>query len=251
MSWLGGIALVVAGIGAGSLNAVLGSGSLISFPTLIALGYPPVLANVSNNIGLVPGAIGTAVGFRSELRGQGRRVATLAVASGAGALAGAGLLLTLPPGVFDAVVPALVLLACVLMVLQPRLSRWVAGRRRADAREVGAAPMAIALGAGIYGGYFGAAQGVILLVMLAVFVPDDIHRLNALKGVLAGIVNGLAALVFIAVAEVAWDAVALVGAGALVGGTIGSRFARRLSATTLRALVVVLGIGVSLRLFMT
>ena len=251
MTWLGAVATIAAGMGAGALNAVIGSGSLITFPTLVALGYPPVVANVSNNIGLVPGSASSVFGFREELRGQGRRARTLAVASGSGALAGATLLLALPSDVFDAIVPALVLLACGLMILQPRLSAWVAGRRAVDARDVGVAPMAIAFAAGIYGGYFGAAQGVILLATLAVFVPDDLQRSNALKNVLAGVVNTVAALVFIAVADVAWEAVGLVAVGAIAGGTLGARYGRRIPATALRAMVVVLGVAVAIRFLLT
>ena len=251
MTWLGAVATIAAGMGAGALNAVIGSGSLITFPTLVALGYPPVVANVSNNIGLVPGSASSVLGFREELKGQGRRARTLAVASGSGALTGATLLLALPSDVFDAIVPALVLLACALMVLQPRLSAWVAGRRATDARDVGVAPMAIAFAAGIYGGYFGAAQGVILLATLAVFVPDELQRSNALKNVLAGVVNTVAALVFIAVADVAWEAVALVAVGAIAGGTLGARYGRRIPATALRAMVVVLGVAVAVRFLLT
>jgi len=251
VTWLGAVATIAAGMGAGALNAVIGSGSLITFPTLVALGYPPVVANVSNNIGLVPGSASSVLGFREELKGQGRRARTLAVASGSGALTGATLLLALPSDVFDAIVPALVLLACALMVLQPRLSAWVAGRRATDARDVGVAPMAIAFAAGIYGGYFGAAQGVILLATLAVFVPDELQRSNALKNVLAGVVNTVAALVFIAVADVAWEAVALVAVGAIAGGTLGARYGRRIPATALRAMVVVLGVAVAVRFLLT
>lgn len=251
MTPLEGLATVAAGAGAGAINVVIGSGSLISFPTLVALGYTPVTANVSNNIGLVPGSITGALGYRRELAGQGRRARTLAVASGSGGLTGAGLLLTLPSGVFDAVVPVLVLAACALMAAQPRLSRWVASRRSEGARDVGPAPLAIAYGAGIYGGYFGAAQGVILLAMLSVFVPDDLQRSNALKNVLAGTVNGIAAIVFVAFADVAWEAAAGIGIGAIAGGAVGARFGRRIPPAVLRALVIALGVAVAVRFLLT
>ena len=243
-------ALLAAGIGAGAINAVVGSGTLITFPTLLALGYPPVLANVSNNIGLVPGSAFGAYGFRRELQGQGRRVRTLALGSASGGLTGAILLLTLPSDVFDAVIPVLVLLACALMIAQPRLSAWVAGRRAEGARDVGPAPVALAFLAGIYGGYFGAAQGVILLAMLAVFVPDDLKRSNAVKNVLAGTVNGVAAVLFILFADVAWEVVALVAAGSAVGGTLGARVGRRIPSEVLRALVVLLGLVVAVKLIL-
>lgn len=245
------VAVVAAGMAAGGVNAVIGSGSLITFPTLLAVGLPPVVANVSNNIGLVPGSVSSMVGYRRELRGQGRRARTLGVASALGGVTGATLLLTLPSDVFDAVVPILVLVACGLMVAQPRLSAWVADRRPDDARDIGVTPLAIGFGAGIYGGYFGAAQGVILLSMLAVFVPDELRRSNALKNVLAGTVNTVAALMFIVFADVDWRAVALVAAGAVVGGALGAKVGRRVPPAVLRGAVVVLGIGVAIRLLLT
>jgi uncharacterized protein len=244
------VLVVLAGVGAGGVNAVIGSGSLITFPTLLAVGYTPIVANVSNNIGVVPGSVFGSIGFRRELEGQGRRARTLATASALGGLTGAVLLLTLPSDVFDAIVPILVLLACALMVAQPRLAAWVAGRRPEDARDVGLAPLALGYAAGIYGGYFGAAQGVILLALLAVFVPDDLKRSNALKNVLAGTVNAVAALVFVVFADVAWEAVALVAVGAAVGGTLGAKVGRRIPPTVLRALVVVLGLVVAVTLLL-
>jgi uncharacterized protein len=248
VTWWEAVLVVLAGVAAGGVNTVIGSGSLITFPTLLAVGYPPIVANVSNNIGLVPGAAFGAYGFRRELEGQAGRARTLATASALGGLTGAILLLTLPSDVFDAVVPILVLLACGLMVAQPRLSVWVAGRRAEGARDVGPAPLAIGFTAGIYGGYFGAAQGVILLAVLAVFVPDELKRSNALKNVLAGTVNGVAAVVFVLFADVAWEAVALIAVGAAVGGTLGAKVGRRIPAPLLRALVVVLGLVVAVRL---
>lgn len=248
MSPLEALAVMAAGLAAGCVNVIVGSGSLITFPTLLAVGYPSVVANVSNNIGLVPGSASGVYGFRRELSGQGSRARTLAVASGSGGLLGGILLLTLPSSVFDAVVPALILLAVALMAVQPRLAAWIAERRKADARDVGVAPMVIVFLSGIYGGYFGAAQGVILIAVLGVFIPDDLRRTNALKNVLAGTVNGVAALLFVLFADVAWEAVALIGIGALVGGTIGARIGRRIPARALRAAVIVLGVGVAIRL---
>jgi uncharacterized membrane protein YfcA len=251
VTWLDAVWVVLAGMAAGGVNAVIGSGSLITFPTLLAVGLPPVTANVSNNIGLVPGSISGALGFRRELQGQGTRARTLAVASGLGGLTGSILLLRLDEGVFDAIVPVLVLLACALMVIQPRLSAWVANRRPEGARDVGAAPLAIAYAAGIYGGYFGAAQGIILLSMLAVFVPDELKRSNALKNVLAGTVNGVAAVVFILFADVRWDAVVLIAAGAIVGGALGASVGRRIPPIVLRTMVVMLGVVVAILLVLT
>jgi uncharacterized membrane protein YfcA len=242
------IAIMAAGMAAGGVNAVIGSGSLITFPTLLAFGYAPVTANVSNNIGLVPGSISGAIGYRRELRGQGQRARTLAVGSGTGGLVGAVLLLTLPSNVFESIVPVLVLTACGLMVAQPRLSTWVAGRRSRSTRDVGAAPVAVAFVAGIYGGYFGAAQGVILLASLAVLLPDDIRRTNALKNVLAGTVNGVAAVLFIVFADVDWPVVGLIATGSVIGGALGAGVGRRIPASVLRTLVVLLGLGVAIRL---
>ncbi|MEZ5142318.1 MAG: sulfite exporter TauE/SafE family protein [Acidimicrobiales bacterium] len=244
------VAVVAAGMGAGFINAVVGSGSLISFPTLLAVGYPSVTANVSNNIGLVPGSVTGAWGFRRELEGQGRRARTLAVASSCGALTGAFLLLRLPETVFDKVVPVLVLLAVGLMIVQPRLSRWVAARRREDARDVGAVALVLVFLAGIYGGYFGAAQGIILLAILGVFVPDNLIRSNAVKNVLAGTVNAVAAVFFIVFAEVAWEAVLAIATGAVVGGWLGAKVGRRIPPVVLRVLVVVIGLFVAVRLLL-
>jgi uncharacterized membrane protein YfcA len=249
--WYEAIAIIAAGIAAGGVNAVIGSGSLITFPTLLAVGFAPVTANVSNNIGMVPGAMSGAFGYRRELRGQGRRARTLAIGSGLGGLVGGVLLLTLPADVFDAIVPALVLGACVLMAFQPRLSAWVAQRRAVDARDVGPAALASVFLAGIYGGYFGAAQGIILLAALGVLVPDDLVRTNALKNVLAGTVNGCAALLFVVFADVAWSAVGLIAVGSVIGGALGASIGRRIPARVLRALVVVLGLVVATRLLLT
>lgn len=259
------IAVVAAGAAAGGINALVGSGSLITFPTLLAVGLPPVTANVSNSIGLVPGSFSAVYGFRRELAGQRRRIRRLAAGSTAGAVTGAALLLTLPSSVFDAVVPVLVIGAALLMAFQPRLTRWVAVRRAARSvpagpagrpaaggrDDVGAVPIALTFLAGIYGGYFGAAQGIILLTLLAVLVPDDLRRSNAVKNVLAGVVNAVAALVFVVFADVAWIAVGLIAAGAVGGGMLGARVGRRIEPKVLRALVVALGLFVGIRLLVT
>ncbi len=248
VTWLQAVLVVAAGMGAGTINTIVGSGSLITFPTLLAVGLPPITANVSNNIGLVPGVASGVYGYRRELVGQGRRARTLATASALGGLTGATLLLTLPSEVFDVLVPVLILVAVSLMAGQPRLAVWVARRRSEGARDVGAAPLVIGFATGIYGGYFGAAQGVILLAMLSVFVPDHLQRSNALKNVLAGTVNGVAAVVFILFAHVDWLAAVLVAVGAIAGGALGARYGRRIPPRVLRLLVVVLGTAVAIRL---
>ncbi len=248
MNGLEAVAVVAAGMGAGAINAIVGSGTLISFPTLLAVGFPSVTANVSNNIGLIPGSMAGVWGFRRELSGQGQRARTLGACSACGALVGAVLLLTLPSSVFDAVIPVLVLVAAFLMGASPWLSRWVSARRVEGARDIGRVPMGITFLAGIYGGYFGAAQGIILLAMLTVFVPDVLKRSNALKNLLAGTVNAVAGVFFVIFAEVSWDAVALIAIGATVGGLLGARIGRWIDPTVLRVLVVIYAVAVAIRL---
>jgi uncharacterized membrane protein YfcA len=238
------IAVVVAGFAAGGVNTIVGSGSLITFPTLLAVGFPSVTANVSNSVGLVPGGISGAIGYRRELRGQWRRVGVLAIGTTAGALLGGILLLVLPESVFDAVVPVLILLACVLMAIR----RTPAAH--ADTEHTGAGTVA-SFATGIYGGYFGAAQGIILLSLLRFFFPDDLQRLNAMKIVLTAVANGVAALLFIAVADVAWDAAALIAAGSIAGAAVAARYGRRIPSEVLRWIVVIGGSVVAVILFVT
>ncbi|MDQ6650669.1 MAG: sulfite exporter TauE/SafE family protein [Actinomycetota bacterium] len=246
----GGQAVLVcaAGTVAGGINAVVGAGSLITFPTLLAVGYPPVLANVSNTVGLVPGSVSGAVGYRRELAGQGPRVAVLSIASGLGGVIGAVLLLQVPSA-FERIVPWLILLACALVLVQPRLSRRLADRR---STRRGGGPLLFAgvLATGVYGGYFGAAQGVIQLALLAVGIDDDLQRLNGVKNVIAAVTNGLAGLVFVAVTHVAWLAAGLLAAGSVVGAQFGARLARRLSGRVLRILIVTVGVTVAVKLLL-
>ena len=241
------LAIFAAGLGAGTVNAIVGSGSLITFPTLLALGYPPVLANVSNNIGLVPGSASAVVAYRRELDGQGSRLVRLGTASVTGGITGAVLLLALPSSVFKAAIPALVLVAAVLMAVQPRVSAWLAAR--GDRRVHGGTPLLIGVFlTGIYGGYFGAAQGVILISLLAIFIDDDLQRLNGTKNVLAMVVNGVAALTFVLFSTVSWSVVGLIAAGSIVGGQLGGHYGRRLPVGLLRACIVVVGVGVAIAL---
>ena len=235
--------IVLAGLAAGTINTVVGSGSLITFPTLLALGYPPVLANVSNNIGLVPGALSGVIGYRRELSGQRARLLRLVPASFCGGITGAVLLLTLPSKVFTRVVVVLIIVALVLVVVQPILARRLARRHGTRADHV--PPLAIALvgAAGIYGGYFGAAQGIILIAVLGIFVADALQRLNAAKNVLAMTVNLVASVVFVFATHVDWAVVACIAGGSIVGGQIGARVGRRLPPVALRAVIVVVGIS--------
>jgi len=291
------LAIFAAGLAAGTINTVVGSGTLITFPTLLAFGYPPVLANVSNNVGLVPGVASGVHGYRAELAGQRKRIIRLGSASVCGGLVGAILLLVLPEGAFKAIVPALIAVAVILVIFQPRLANWVATRQRQRAEvpdggapQAGGPRPAVAAGAvgpgavgpgavgpgdgaravgvvdavsqpapavqiggpvlwvlvfltGIYGGYFGAAQGVLLIGIMGVAFTDSVQRINAVKNVLAGLVNGLAALVFIAATHVDWGAAGLIAAGAIIGGQVGARIGRRLPPWGLRVLIVCVGIA--------
>ena len=245
MSFLEIVAILLAGVAAGTVNTVVGSGTLITFPTLLVFGIPPVTANVSNTIGLVPGSLSGAIGYRRELAGQRSRVVRLGSASLLGAIVGALLLLWLPSAAFDAIVPALIVLGCVLVILGPRISKRVAARAesRGGLPEHGAWWVwpAVAL-AGVYGGYFGAAQGVLLMAILGIGVLDSMQRHNATKNVLALIVNGIAAVIFVFVAEVNWPAAGLIAVGSVIGGQIGATVGRRLPASVLRAVIVVVGI---------
>jgi uncharacterized protein len=242
--------IVVAGVWAGMVNTIVGSGTLVTFPVLLALGYPPLTANVSNGLGLVPGSLTGAIGYRRELRGLRGRVLRLSVASVLGGLTGAVLLLWLPPDAFDAVVPVLVALAVVLVVIQPWVSRRMAARRPGGAprTRVGPAVSAATYGTGVYGGYFGAAQGVLLLATLGLLIDDDLQRHNAVKNVLATLANLVSGIVFALVAPVSWPVVACVAGGSIVGGVIGSLVGRRLSPVVLRGVIVVVGVAALVQL---
>lgn len=267
-------ALAVAGAGvlAGMINTVVGSGTLITFPVLLAVGLPPLTANVSNGLGLVPGSLFGAIGYRAELVGQGARLRRLGPASVIGAAGGAVLLLVLPPGAFNAIVPVLVVIALVLVVIQPWLSRRLAAKRAAAAAAVPsgggqveqAEPAAGdgerrdgkllwlgVLGTGAYGGYFGAAQGVLLLGMMGVTLREPLQRINAVKNVLAMLANLVAGIIFVFVAHVSWVAVALIAVGSAIGGVFGARVGRKLSPTVLRAVIVVIGLVALAKLVFT
>jgi uncharacterized membrane protein YfcA len=322
--FLQALAIFAAGLAAGTINTVVGSGTLITFPTLLAFGYPPVLANVSNNVGLVPGVASGVHGYRAELRGQRRRIIRLGSASACGGLVGAILLLVLPAEAFKAIVPALIGVAVVMVLIQPRLARWMARRQlarsagragdgdlaaQADGADPGPWPpadpdhgtggaggaggtggngaaggasgngaasragAATAVGvlpatgissradaiggpvlwalvfcAGVYGGYFGAAQGVLLIGMLGIAFTDSLQRINAVKNVLAGLVNGVAAVVFIALTHIDWKVAGLIAAGSIIGGQAGARVGRRLPPWGLRLLIVCVGVAALVKL---
>jgi uncharacterized membrane protein YfcA len=246
------LAIFAAGLAAGTINTIVGSGSLITFPTLLAFGYSPVVANVTNTVGLVPGALSGAVGYRRELAGQRSRLVVLGTASASGGITGAVLLLVLPGSVFRGVVPILILVACAMVAAQPYLSARLA---RSRSKAEGSPPVhggpglfATVYLTGVYGGYFGAAQGVILIALLGIFLDDDLQRLNAAKNVLAALVNGIAAVLFIVASRVEWGPAGLLALGATIGGQIGAKVGRRLPAPLLRGIIIVVGTAVAIRL---
>jgi len=242
------VAFAIAGLAAGAINTLVGSGTLITFPVLLAFGYAPVTANVTNTIGLVPGSVSGAIGYRRELAGQRERAIRLGACSLAGGITGAVLLLVLPASAFKAIVPAFIEVALVLTVLQPRLARWLSARE-IDLERKGAVlvPLAVYL-TGVYGGYFGAAQGILLLGILGVALAQDLHRTNALKNVLVGLVNGVAGVYFVFAAHVDWGPAAIIACTAIVGAQLGARYGRRLPPDALRAVIVAVGVFAIVRL---
>lgn len=253
--------IVLAGIAAGGINAVVGSGTLITFPALVAFGVPPVVSTMSNAVGLIPGNIASSLGYREELRGQWRRILGFVPASVLGSLTGAYLLLHLPDDAFETIVPVLLVVALVMVVGQPALSRYLKNRsvRRAEraGREHVAASAGDALTTGryllvllvvfltaIYGGYFAAAQGIILIALLGLLLPDDLQRLNGLKNVLVLVVNTVSATTYIIVGHdrINWTAVICIAVGSLIGGYFGARVGRKFSPVLLRTVIVILGL---------
>jgi hypothetical protein len=240
--------IFAAGMAAGTINTVVGSGTLITFPTLIAFGYAPVTANVSNTIGLVPGSVSGAVGYRDELSGQRERVLTLGAAAVCGGTLGSILLLILPASAFKAIVPFFIGVALVLILLQKQINRALGDRRRAAGEGVPLGAVAGAFACGIYGGYFGAAQGILMMSVLGLSINDSLQRLNAVKVITTGLTNLVAGVVFVIAAHIAWDVAGLIAGGSIIGGVLGARYGRRLSPTALRALIVVVGIVAIVRL---
>jgi uncharacterized membrane protein YfcA len=237
------VAIFAAGVVAGTINTVVGSGTLFTFPVLLAFGYAPVVANVSNTVGLVPGSASGAVGYRRELGGQVARIVPLALASLLGGITGAVLLLSLPASAFKAIVPVFIALALVLIVIQPRLSRMLNAHRPRPRERAGPLATVAVFASGVYGGYFGAAQGILLLAILGLALEEELQRINAVKVVLAGLVNLVAGIVFVCVAHIAWLPTVLIAAGSILGGVLGAHGGRRLAPRVLRGLIVVVGIA--------
>ncbi len=242
------LAIFAAGVVAGTVNVIVGSGTLVTFPVLLAFGYSPITANVSNTIGLVPGSLSGVYGYRRELRGQRLRGWRLCPVALVGGLLGALALKVLPESAFKAIVPVFIAAALVLVVVQPRLGAAL-GRHRGHRALPGLGAMAAVLVAGVYGGYFGAAQGILLLAILGISINDNLQRLNGMKNLLAVVINLTAGIVFIALFQIAWGPAALLAIRLdAVGGQLGARYGRGLSPTALRALIVVVGIVAIVRL---
>jgi uncharacterized membrane protein YfcA len=244
------IGIALAGLAAGTINTVVGSGTLITFPVLLAFGYAPVTANVSNTIGLVPGSISGAIGYRRELAGQWGRVLRFGTMSVLGGITGAVLLLVLPASAFRDVVPVFIAAALVLTVLQPRLNRRLAQHASTGRGRMSLLVLLAVYITGVYGGYFGAGQGILLLAILGVALPQSLHHSNALKNVLAGSVNGVAGIYFIFAAHVEWAPAAIIAVSSILGAQIGARYGRRLHPDALRALIVVVGVAAIVQLIL-
>lgn len=238
------VVLFVAGTLAGTINAVVGSGSLITFPALLALGYPPVLANVTNNVGMVPGSVASTITYRRLLAGQWKHLSVIATFSAAGGVAGALLLLQLPAEAFRMIVPALIVIALLLVVFGPIVKSWSAAHANRPNQPEKKAPLFTAAAlTGVYGGYFGAAQGVLLLGFLPLLIKGGLQRANAYKNVMAGAANFSAALVFVAFSEVAWWAALVIAVGAFLGGTLGGRYGQKLPQSVYRVFIVIVGVA--------
>ncbi|MEZ5409416.1 MAG: sulfite exporter TauE/SafE family protein [Acidimicrobiales bacterium] len=247
MSITDALLVILAGIGAGAVNAIVGSGTLITFPTLLLIGISPVTANVSNSLGLIPGSLAGAIGYRREVRELSSLVRHFAPLSVAGAAVGAVLLLRLDPDVFGAVVPVLVMAGIALVITGPYLQRRVRERPRPEGAAPSGPSNLARLGifcSAIYGGYFGAAQGIIVLGLLGVLMSNPVQQLNGLKNVLVMLANAVAAVVFLLVApnEVNWAAAGLIAIGSAIGGTAGAAVGRHLPPNVLRGIIVIVGL---------
>lgn len=247
MSWWELLLVALAGSGAGLINAVVGTGTLITFPTLLALGVPPVLANVSNSIGLAPGSLSAALASKPDLVGQRARIIRYGIASLLGSIVGAVLLLWLPPSAFKAIVPVLIGVGCVLVIIGPWLTRRIAARRErlgvTEVSAVGPPWLFVAIiFTGMYGGYFGAAQGVLVMAIMGVAVAETLPRINGLKNVLVMIANAVAGVVFVIISEVDWWIVLALAVGSVLGAQVGARVGRKLPPIVYRVVIVSVGV---------
>lgn len=257
MPWTEALLILLAGVAAGTINTIVGSGTLVTFPTLLAFGFPSVTANVSNTIGLVAGGLSGTWGYRREARSMAHELKRLAPMSFIGAVVGALLLIVLPASAFQAIVPVLILAGVLLVIFGPRIQRWAAKNHSDEVvQHETAGRRLLLLGgifvAGVYGGYFGAAQGVLLMGVMSVLLSEPLQRLNGIKNVLGTIVNSVAAITFIVVArdQVDWRVAGLIAVGSLMGGVIGARVGRKLPPNVLRAFIVIIGVIAIVNLLM-
>lgn len=241
-SWDAMLLVTLAGVAAGVINTAVGSGSLVTYPVLVMVGVPPVTANITNTVGLVPGSLAGAWAFRTELSAQRAAALRLTPAAAAGAIGGAALLLILPDRAFTFVVPALILIAVLLVAFQPVLSRRLNG---GTGHTTWTALTLAVIATSIYGGYFGAAQGVILMGVLGIFLDATLPEQTAVKNVLQATVNLVAAVFFICVGGIDWPLAVCVAVGALAGAPLGARLVRRLPTRVFRITIVVFGLVVA------
>jgi len=247
-----GVLVVATGVGAGVLSSTVGVASLLSFPILVALGLPPVVANVSNTLGMIPGGLGGVVGYRDEVREAGPIAKAIIIVCALGAVAGAALLLGLPPGVFEAIVPWLILFTCLLVGAQPRIAAWLRarnGEQHLERRHMSPVTTAFATVTGMYGGYFGAGAGVMMVAVLGLGTDLQLRIINGLKTLSLMVGNIVAGLIFVVVAHPRWDVVVLLAAGSLVGGYVGARIGRKLPDAVFRWAVVAAGITAAVLMF--
>ena len=252
MTLVEGVLVVATGVGAGVLSSTVGVASLLSFPILVALGLPPVVANVSNTLGMIPGGLGGVVGYRDEVREAGPIAKAIIIVCALGAVAGAALLLGLPPGVFEAIVPWLILFTCLLVGAQPRIAAWLRarnGEQHLERRHMSPVTTAFATVTGMYGGYFGAGAGVMMVAVLGLGTDLQLRIINGLKTLSLMVGNIVAGLIFVVVAHPRWDVVVLLAAGSLVGGYVGARIGRKLPDAVFRWAVVAAGVVAAVLLF--
>jgi len=235
------LAVAAAGVAAGASNSIAGAGSLITFPTMVALGLPPLSANVTNTVGIIPGYVGGVLGYSDLLRQQGERFARLLAPMLIGAVAGTAALLLTSNGAFEVIVPVLIAASCLLLLFQPRLNARLshAGNEHSPYLTAGI------VFCGAYGAYFGSAVSILLFAILALFVADTLQHLNAMKIVLVGCANLLAAVAYAFLAPVEWRYALTLMVSSLLGGRVGAHYARRIPSDPLRIGIAVFGLIVA------
>lgn len=242
------VLIAVAGVGGGAVNAIVGSGTLITFPTLVALGVPPVAANVSNAVGLFPGSLAGAWAYRDELRGWRRRGALLIAGTVFGAVLGAVLLLAAPASAFQVVAPILIVIALSLVVFGRKLSALLSNRGHVQDQEMSATLWVLVMLIGIYGGYFGAAQGVLMMGVFGIMMSGSVQHHNGMKNLLSGVSKCVATIIFIIYAEIDWKIAGTIALGSIIGGLLGAHAGRRMSPKVLRSIIVLIGLVAVIKL---